>query len=210
MKYKNTNYDVLEKAFKEAPSNYDLVDLVGQAYSSNPNGMFVEFGTWEGKSITEMANAYPNINFYSFDSFYGFPDNWVPNNYTVHRAGTFSTGGNMPTVPANVTLVKGFFNETLPNFNLSPISFAHIDSDIYSSAATIFKYCESYFMDNTILAFDEFYDGRPPEYEKWREGEARAFIEMLERTGYDWEPLGKCDLNKHPHGHQRFAIKIRK
>ena len=45
---------------------------------------------------------------------------------------------NLPSVPENMTLVKGWFNETLPSFVATntnkKISYLHIDCDLYSSA----------------------------------------------------------------------------
>ena len=45
-------------------------------------------------------------------------------------------GGNLPKVNPNVQLVKGWFNETLPEFirkENSEVAFLHIDCDTYES-----------------------------------------------------------------------------
>ncbi len=58
--------------------------------------------------------------------------------------GHFNLGGKMPTVPENVVLHAGWFNETLPPFireELSTaagkkeafVSYVHVDCNLYSS-----------------------------------------------------------------------------
>jgi len=106
--------DTLECGTENAPLEYVLKNkmLPDDAVC----GVCVELGVASGNSITLIANYLANSqSIYGFDSFEGLPESWYDgcNNYQV---GAFSTGGMLPTVPSNVTLIKGWFNETLPKF----------------------------------------------------------------------------------------------
>ena len=89
----------------------------------------------------------------------------------------------MPPVLHNVTLVKGMFHETLPQFKKrvlesTPIAFLHVDCDIYASTKEIFCQLADNIVSGTVIVFDEFYN-----YPGAEEQEFRALQEFLDRTG---------------------------
>jgi predicted O-methyltransferase YrrM len=89
----------------------------------------------------------------------------------------------MPPVLHNVTLVKGVFHETLPQFKeqvlkSTPIALLHIDCDIYASAKEIFDQLVDNIVSGTVIVLDEFYNCPGPE-----EHEFKAFQEFLNWTG---------------------------
>jgi len=89
----------------------------------------------------------------------------------------------MPPVLHNVTLVKGMFHETLPQFKTQvlksdPIAFLHVDCDIYASTKDIFDQLADHIVSGTVIVFDEFSN-----YPGAEEHEFKAFHEFLERTG---------------------------
>jgi hypothetical protein len=105
------------------------------AIRSAPAGLHCEFGTWKGAWITEFAKNFPDRRFYGFDSFEGLPEEW-----STLQSGYFDLKGELPAVPPNVTLVKGWFNESIPPFltqNSEPVAFIHMDCDLYSSTMTV-------------------------------------------------------------------------
>jgi hypothetical protein len=53
----------------------------------------------------------------------------------------------------------------------------HIDSDLYSSAKTIFRYTEKNIQEGTVIIFDEFFN-----YPGWENGEFLAFKEFTYET----------------------------
>ncbi|MEL7465997.1 MAG: TylF/MycF/NovP-related O-methyltransferase [Pseudomonadota bacterium] len=149
---------------------------------ADDEGLYVEFGVHTGGTITSTAKKKPHLKIWGFDSFEGLPENWSG---AGKMKGAFSLGGQMPEVPDNVTLVKGWFDETIPKWKAEhegPISYCHIDCDLYSSTATVFTELEDRFRPGTILLFDDYFG-----YADWRNGEHKAFMEMLERTGFDYE-----------------------
>ncbi|MFK7803674.1 MAG: TylF/MycF/NovP-related O-methyltransferase [Anaerolineae bacterium] len=113
------------------------------------SGMFLEFGVFKGASIRYIAGHAKDREIYGFDSFTGLPEAWIhyPKNY-------FSLGGNLPKVPSNVTLHKGYFEDTLPSWierHSGNIALMHIDCDLYSSTKTIFKYLKDRIKPGAVI-----------------------------------------------------------
>ncbi|MEI0510484.1 TylF/MycF/NovP-related O-methyltransferase [Brachyspira intermedia] len=138
------------------------------------DGLFLEFGVYTGSTINLMSNILKDKMFYGFDSFEGLPEDWIGSNCTK---GSFSLNGNLPIVNDNVKLIKGWFNESLPVFlneHKGNIAFMHIDSDLYSSAKTIFDNVKDRVVSGTIIVFNEYYN-----YNNWKNHEYKAFQEFV-------------------------------
>lgn len=138
------------------------------------DGLFLEFGVFSGATINLMSNILKDKIFYGFDSFEGLPENWTG---TIRHKASFDLHGNLPKVNDNVKLIKGWFNETLPKFlteHKEPVSFLHVDCDIYSSAKTIFDNLKDRIVVGTIIVFDEYYN-----YNNWKNHEYKAFQEFV-------------------------------
>lgn len=143
-------------------------------------GLFIELGVCTGKTINFIAALNPHEKIYGFDSFEGLPEDWVRNDKTFAK-GTFGfkDPGYLPPTLHNVELIKGWFNETLPDFVKRweakvPIALMHIDSDLYSSAASAFEILGDRIQPGTILVFDELYN-----YPGSENHEFKAFQEFL-------------------------------
>jgi hypothetical protein len=93
----------------------------------------------------------------------------------------------------NVKLVKGWFNEVLPNWiteNAGPIKFLHMDADIYSSTKEVLTMLNSQIVPNTIIVFDEMYSWKNPEkYKFWDRGEYKALKEWMSENNREFAPL---------------------
>lgn len=149
----------------------------------NTPGLVCEFGVAAGKSINYLAQKLPDKKIFGFDSFEGLPETWRDG----HPAGRFKVK-TMPQVAPNVTLIKGWFDETLPTFlnqHSDPIALLHIDCDLYSSTKTIFSLTKSRLQSGSIIVFDEFFN-----YPGWKNGEYRAFYEFIEESGMPFEYIG--------------------
>jgi Flp pilus assembly protein TadD len=142
------------------------------------HGLVLEFGVRFGASIRQIAALVGTQQVvHGFDSFQGLPEAWngIP-------LGAYTTAGVLPTVPRNVTLHVGWFNDTLPGFmdsNPGPVRLANIDCDIYSSTATVLTALAPRIEGGSILVFDELVGN-----ETWRQDEFRALQEAAER--YSW------------------------
>ena len=146
------------------------------------DGMLVEFGVWTGRSLNHIARRFPDRTVYGFDSFEGVPDPWI------FREKAFRDIPAIPAVGENVELVQGWFDVTIPAFldiHAGPCAFINIDSDVYSSAKTIFDCLGDRIIPGTVIFFDEFFN-----YPGWKTGEFKAWTEFVEDRHVKFEYLG--------------------
>ena len=144
-------------------------------------GLRLEFGVWQGKSIQRCAARFPDQHWYGFDSFEGFPDDgridWQKPFKVIE----------LPDTPENVTLVKGYFSDTLEPFlkdTPGDLAFVNVDCDIYSSTVDIFTALEAdgRLKPGLVIYFDELIN-----YVDYMWNESLALFEMCERTGFGLE-----------------------
>jgi hypothetical protein len=98
------------------------------------SGLILEFGVRHGSSIRQLASC-TSIPIYGFDSFEGLPEDWHQESKEI-----YSTRGKIPKVPSHVTLIPGWFDQTLPLFlekHDEDVALINIDCDIYSSTKTV-------------------------------------------------------------------------
>lgn len=139
------------------------------------SGLALEFGVATGTTLGIIAE-HRDQTVYGFDTFEGLPDSWR----SGFPAGAFAVE-QLPKVPG-AELVPGLFEHTLPGFlaqTPGTVAFAHIDSDLYESAATVLKHIGPRLAADSVLVFDEFFN-----YPDWQEGgEYRAWAEFCRDTG---------------------------
>lgn len=152
-------------------------------YVSEAPGLRLEFGVWRGNSIRMCAGAYPEHKWYGFDSFEGFPDDgridWQKPFKVIE----------LPDTPNNVTLIKGYFSDTLSPFlqeTPGELAFINVDCDIYSSTVDIFKALKKHdrLHPGLVIFFDELIN-----YADYMWNESLALFEILEETGFGVEWL---------------------
>jgi len=149
-------------------------------------GIVAEFGVWNGYSINYIASRIDQ-KVYGFDSFEGLKEDWDGSGATK---GTFSLGGHLPKVLKNVQLVKGWFDVTLPGFlneHSENFRFIHVDCDTYEATRTLFEQIADRIIPGTVIVFDEYLG-----YRGWREGEFKAWQELLVRYGFKSRYVGFC------------------
>ena len=161
------------------------------------DGVAVECGVFEGRSINKIARALPDRAVIGYDSFEGLPEKWERPDWSMDK-GHFSTRGELPEVPANVKLVRGWFDETLPCFaedaedaEEACISLLHVDCDLYSSTKTVLTQLSPFFVDGTVIVFDELLGY--PNHEKH---EILAFYEYLQDALFRPEWLARENETK--------------
>jgi predicted O-methyltransferase YrrM len=141
-------------------------------------GLILEFGVAGGKSINHLARLCQDERLYGFDSFQGLPEHWAGNRFSYRN---FSQKGVMPSVPPNVELIAGWFNETLPGFlekHPEQVGFLHVDCDIYSSTQYVLATLKERLGPGCVIVFDEFFN-----YPGWRQHEYRAFHKFIAEAG---------------------------
>lgn len=152
-------------------------------------GMWLEFGVYNGGTINRMSK-YTNKNIiFGFDSFYGLPEEWTGRSGGPWPAGSFDLHGRIPWVAPNIKLYPGWYKDTIPqyvnDYPKSPITFLHVDSDIYSSAKEIFSGLGEYLIDGAIIVFDELVDYSSFEIHEWK-----AWWEFVDANGVSFNWIG--------------------
>jgi Macrocin-O-methyltransferase (TylF) len=148
-------------------------------------GLNMEFGVYKGDSINTLAKLAPERQFLGFDSFEGLPEMWT----IESKKGAFDVRGKLPQVRKNVSLIKGFYSDTLPKFNLEnhteAVAFINVDCDLYSATKEIFTYLGDRFRAGTVIVFDEFFN-----YPDWLWHEYKAWSEFVEERGVKFTYIG--------------------
>lgn len=150
-------------------------------------GLILEFGVFRGNSITRFARALSGRGdkrtVIGFDSFEGLEENWT--GQIGGGKSKFSTQGKLPKVPNNVRLIKGWVQDTLPDFLESvtdePIAFIHCDMDTYTPTKFALERVKDRCVSGTIILFDELYG-----YPNWRQHEYRALTEVFEESEFEY------------------------
>ena len=156
------------------------------------NGLFLEFGVFNGSSINILSKLKPNKIFHGFDTFTGLPEDWDLGNKKI-KAGHFYLE-KMPSVEKNVILHKGLFEDTIPKWQKQykeKISFINIDCDLYSSTKTVLEHLNSQIVKDTIIRFDDLLPSPIRPYPKWLEGEWKALSEWVGKFKREIVPLSR-------------------
>jgi hypothetical protein len=163
--------------------------LAGIPANLPPTAPVVECGVYHGFSLNLMAER-TNRPLHGFDSFQGLPEEWKPG----EPAGSYSTEGRLPAVPAHVQLHCGWFEETLPRFAASldsPIALLHVDCDLYSSTRTVLANLAPRLTTGSLLVFDDFLS-----FEGYQQHEFRAAQEYFASTGQQFELVAAVLLGR--------------
>ncbi|HEX3856611.1 MAG TPA: class I SAM-dependent methyltransferase [Verrucomicrobiae bacterium] len=181
---------------KPSWTKFGLLTASFQQADLSESRLICEFGVFTGSTINHIAAMTPKTAF-GFDSFEGLPEDWQA---MGARKGHFAVK-KLPEVRQNVTLVKGWFDQTLPVFleqNKGMIGFLHVDCDLYSSTKTVLGLLQPRLAAGAVIVFDEYFN-----HPEWEQGEHKAFNEFLARTGLSPEFIGyNC------HGEQ-VAVKLK-
>tara|TARA_B100000686_G_scaffold296404_1_gene327956 strand:- start:962 stop:1510 length:549 start_codon:yes stop_codon:yes gene_type:complete len=151
---------------------------------SLPSGNILEFGVAEGGSINHFSTL-TDQPIFGFDSFEGLREDWDGTHYLK---GHFSRDGVLPKVATSVSLIKGWFDETLPVFledNKEPVKIVHVDGDTYQAAVSILEILRPRFLLGTVIIFDEYFG-----YLGWKEGEYKAWQELVTKYDITYRYLG--------------------
>ena len=143
----------------------------------------MEFGVYKGASIRHIAKKRPDKTIHGFDSFYGLAEDWVTN-----PAETFSLDGKLPSVPSNVRLHQGYFDQSLPKWleeHPDPMAFVHIDCDLYSSTVTVLDCLKDRFQPGTVIVFDDYFN-----FHNWKLDGHKAFCEFVRQEKITFNYLG--------------------
>lgn len=157
------------------PFDHSIATLEHALSLAPPEGMALEFGVFQGRTLKVITEARKHNQVFGFDSFQGLPEDWRSN----IPAGTFATG-QVPHVEG-AELVIGWFDDTLADFladHLGPVAFLHLDADLYSSTATVLEQVAPRLQVGSVIVFDEYFN-----YPGWEQHEHLAWEEIVAKTG---------------------------
>ena len=182
-------------AFQQFPVVLDRLEQLKAAFALSPRpALALEFGVFTGGSLRALALANRKVEFVGFDSFEGLPEPWVRSEDSVYAAGHFAVDA-LPAMPPNVTLVAGFFEDTLGPWlsaHAGPVGFVHVDADLYSATRHVLDNLSDRLCDGAIIVFDELGDWRGEGvYAAWEQGEWKALTEWLHATGMTFRILSR-------------------
>ncbi len=151
-------------------------DIIEQSDKKRP---FYEFGVWRGEAFRYLIKTFKKG--YGFDTFEGLPEAWHN-----EKAGSYSSGGNVPKIDGGEFIV-GKFEDTLPGFFAEErpmASIVNFDADLYSSTICALNFAKPVIDKHTILIFDEFIMNK-----NWEEDEYKAIEEFCSNNDYTYEVL---------------------
>ena len=183
---RNEAADYVQKNMNDAvifESQKEIIKYAIQNCAQKEN--YLEFGVATGRSINIIASFVPDsAKVFGFDTFEGLPQDWTGHFAT---SGTFKQA-KFPKVASNVVLIKGLFENTLPDFKaqmVGGIGFCHIDCDLYSSTRTILQIVGDKLTSGSYILFDEYFN-----YPAWRQHEWKAWQEFCEANDVKYRYAG--------------------
>ncbi len=141
------------------------------------DGLWLEFGVFKGYSLNYLARR-TDTRLFGFDSFHGLQEDWKGGG---HARGTFDLAGRLPRVRSNVSLLVGWFGDTLPGFlaaNPGPVSLLHLDCDTYEATADVLRLIVDRLTAKTVVILDDYLGFRG-----YRESQFRAWAEFVATHG---------------------------
>ena len=138
---------------------------------SGIRGCYVECGTWAGGLSFAMMDTLPQITeFHLFDSFEGLPEPTIEDGEAAKNPANLWHNNNKAdyedflqaltcTGHSNVTVHKGWFEETLPQFQpADPIAILRLDGDWYDSTMTCLLNLYDLVMPGGLIIVDDYDD----------------------------------------------------
>ncbi len=175
-------------------------------YSQEPLGDYVEFGVYNGTSMSCMYDALSRlrlsyIRLIGFDSFEGLPPDvaqdddgvWTPAQFACPKQIAIQNLQRKGIPDDRVKLIDGWYRDTLTgeSQDIAPksVSIVMIDCDAYSSASLALHFVSPLLRDLSVILFD---DWRLNDLDLKEMGEFRAFHEFLaEHVEYSSRRLGR-------------------
>jgi O-methyltransferase len=162
------------REFTMIPENIYVGNLHLAATVKNITGDVIECGTWRGGMIAGIADVIgPDRHYRLFDSYDGLPpakeidgeaalawqrDASNPGYHNNCRASDEEAKQVMSmSVASDYTLVKGWFNETLPYANVGPIALLRMDADWYDSTKAILDNLADCVVPGGLIIADDYY-----------------------------------------------------
>jgi Macrocin-O-methyltransferase (TylF) len=141
-----------------------LANLWMLCRASNPFGSLIEVGSYKGGGALHISNSSPTRPIFVCDTFEGFGDLKIDPALDRYFGTEQFTDTSFEAVKApwagkgrDVRWVRGYFPDSAKNLEITNISFAHIDTDLYESTAKTLDYLQPRLVDQSIIVFDDYF-----------------------------------------------------
>jgi len=204
---------IFEKQFKDraiyAPHKKEYYKLCCDYLMKHNNRLNLEFGVGSGETGWILSNNLNNEKIYGFDSFNGFKNDLVENDFW-HSFNLKFKNRKIPKMPLNYIILNGFVEDTLDNFDKNIFAkfnykhiFAHIDLDIYEPTKKVLSFIKLKKI-KSFLMFDEFTN-----YPEFECHQFRAFYEEIYCDHIEFKIRFFCNSNNQRFGHlTKYFIEI--
>lgn len=193
--------------FEHKSSDKDLYTYINYCVKNSLKSeehLFMELGVFTGNTFNCIRSALPdNIKLYGFDTFTGLPEDWKMNDQNIiYKKGTFALN-YVPNNTHNTEFIVGNVEDTLTGFLTQinkKISFVHLDMDLYKPTFFALTKMHDYFLNGTIIVFDDFYN-----LPGWENHSFKALLDYINLYDIEFEPLSTVGWQA---GWASAAIKI--
>jgi len=139
-----------------------LANLWQLCRMSNPGGNIIEVGSFKGGGALHLSNSCPERTVIVCDSFEGFLqlDPNLDKNFDAEMFKNTSQGrveALFRSRGRNHRVVAGFFPQSCAGLELGPISFVHLDADIYKSTIESLEYLNDRMIDRSLIVLDDYF-----------------------------------------------------
>lgn len=146
---------------------------------SNPKGCIIEVGSFKGGGALHLSNSSPERPVIVCDSFEGFETLDPALDKMFSKEMFRNTSKNrveelFRSRGRRFQVVAGFFPQSCVGVTLEPISFAHLDADIYKSTIESLEFLADRMMDRSLIVMDD--------YSRRADGVNQAVKEFTERN----------------------------
>lgn len=170
-----------------------------QEVKGNEIGDYLEFGVFNGSSMSSMCSAakdsgLSSMRFFGFDAFAGLPKGAENEDGGVWKKGFYACSfekmqeclKRKGVNSDEINWVKGWYDKTLTNSTirknkLNKLGIVFIDCDTYSSSKKVLNFIEPLITAEVVLCFD---DWKLNNLDVNEMGEYRAFNEFLEKNNH--------------------------
>lgn len=128
---------------------------------TNPEGGIIEVGSFKGGGALHLSNSCPKRKIIACDSFEGFEtlDSRLDNNFSKEMFKNTSKNRVEELFRSRgreFQVIAGFFPQSCAGMDIGPISFAHLDADIYKATIESLEFLSERMVDHSLIVMDDY------------------------------------------------------
>lgn len=137
-----------------------LVNLWEYCLRSNPDGCIIEVGSYKGGGGLHLSNSRPKSKLFMFDSFEGFLsiDTKLDSNFNKTQFLDTRIENVIQLFSKKeriVEIIPGFFPASARDISIPPVSFAHVDVDVYQATLETLNFLDNKMIDRSFIILDD-------------------------------------------------------